>query len=71
VKVTRANLIDGAIVSVLPHTLEELLPFFGEGKDSTRSRVVSIRWLAEYPAELSPQIGMSWSVLSFQPASAH
>jgi hypothetical protein len=66
-RVTRANLVDGALISYLPETIDKVLPYFGQPGDQSADRVVSIRFETAGEAEFSSVIRISWYALAAQP----
>jgi hypothetical protein len=66
-RVTRANLVDGALISYLPETVNKMLPYFGQTGDLPPDRVVSIRFETTGQAEFSSLIRISWYALAAKP----
>lgn len=68
-RITRPNLINGAIISDLPQTLPEMLPLFGYDVKNDRNRVASIRWVSPGRNEFGDRIGLSWSAITLKNAN--
>jgi hypothetical protein len=68
-RITRPNLINGAIISDLPRTLAEMLPLFGYDVNKGRDRVASIRWTSPGRNQFGDRIGLSWSAMTLKEAN--
>ncbi len=66
-RVTRANLVNGALLAYLPRNLREALPYFGQAGDGLPDRVVSIRFESPGQLEFSSTIRISWLSVAFRP----
>jgi hypothetical protein len=67
-RVTRANLVDGAFVSYLPHTLYEALRYFGTVNGTpSADPVVSIRFETPGLLEFSKSIQLTWHSVAARP----
>jgi hypothetical protein len=65
-RVTRPNLVNGAIISDLPQSLTEMVPLFGYDISSGRNRVAAIRWESANQAQFSDRIDLTWSVMTLR-----
>jgi hypothetical protein len=68
-RVTRPNLVNGAIISDLPQTLMEIPPLFGYDVNNGRDRVASIQWVSPGQNEFGDRIGLSWSAITLKKAN--
>ncbi len=67
-RITRPNLVNGAIISYLPRSLPNMAPLLGFGDAVDRDSVVSIRWISPGVAEFKDPIRLSWSVVQARKA---
>jgi hypothetical protein len=65
-RVTRPNLVDGAFITYLPSSLNEVLTYFGRQGAKPPDRVASIRFESSGASEFSPGIRIAWYTVGFR-----
>ncbi len=68
-RVTRPNLLDGALIATLPQTLNEVLPYFGEAEEGVQDHVASIRFESPGLREFSSSIRIAWYSVAVRPGA--